>query len=70
MTFGMPENVKALQGIVGNDEFREVLERNKNGVAGCQKKQQDMERGYANSVCYGYGMNGIGINNALSIYSV
>ncbi len=38
ITLGRPEDVKAWQGIVGNDEFREVLERNKNGVAGYRKK--------------------------------
>lgn len=38
MTLGRPEDVKALQGILVQDEFREVLERNKNGVAGYRKK--------------------------------
>ena len=32
MTFGTPEDLKALQGIVGNDEFCEVLEHAPPGV--------------------------------------
>lgn len=38
MTLGVPEDSKKLQGILVQDEFREVLERNKNGVAGYRKK--------------------------------
>ncbi len=32
MTFGAVEDLKALQGIVGNDEFREVLEKAPPGI--------------------------------------
>ena len=32
MTFGTPEDLKALQGIVGKDEFCEVLEKAPPGV--------------------------------------
>jgi len=32
MTFGTPDDLKALQGIVGNDEFSEVLEHAPPGV--------------------------------------
>jgi L-rhamnose isomerase len=38
MTLGRPEDSKMLQGILVQDEFREVLERNKNAVAGYRKK--------------------------------
>ena len=36
MTYGTPEDLKVLQGIMGKDEFREVLEKAPPGVFDCR----------------------------------